>query len=119
MFHLGNCLELAANGILNHVKCHNFTLGCPDKPYLSDEIYRCKYFSSSYLVLTIWLLKISFKYDNILRNQLSFYSRYSNGLIDWTVFESISLDGNVARHFEKPLHFKNIFQSAFNYTFTV
>lgn len=36
----GNCLELAANGILNHVKCQNFTLGCPDKPYLSDEIYR-------------------------------------------------------------------------------
>lgn len=36
----GNCLELAANGILNHVKCQNFTSGCPDKPYFSNEIYR-------------------------------------------------------------------------------
>lgn len=35
----GNCLELAANGILNHAICQNFTWGCPDKPYLSDKIY--------------------------------------------------------------------------------
>lgn len=35
----GNCLELAADGILNQVKCHNFTWGCPDIPYLSDRLY--------------------------------------------------------------------------------
>lgn len=42
-FHSGNCLELAANGILNHAKCKYFTWGCPDKPYFSDKIYNCKY----------------------------------------------------------------------------
>lgn len=40
---LGNCVELAYNGVLNNVKCENFTEGCPDSPYLSDEIYKCKY----------------------------------------------------------------------------
>lgn len=43
LFHSGNCLELAANGILNHAKCQNFTWGCPDKAFLSDKIYNCKY----------------------------------------------------------------------------
>lgn len=36
----GNCLELAASGILNHVKCRNFIWGCPNDPYLSDEIHK-------------------------------------------------------------------------------
>lgn len=36
----GNCIELAASGILNHVKCGNFISGCPNEPYLSDEIYK-------------------------------------------------------------------------------
>lgn len=36
----GNCLELAAKGILHQVKCDNFSRGCPEQPYLSDEIYR-------------------------------------------------------------------------------
>lgn len=35
----GNCLELISYGVLNHVKCNNFTWGCPEKPYLSNEIY--------------------------------------------------------------------------------
>ncbi|XP_061178979.1 serine/threonine-protein phosphatase 6 regulatory ankyrin repeat subunit A-like isoform X2 [Saccostrea echinata] len=39
-FQKGNCLELAYTGILNHVKCRNFTFGCPDEDYNSDELYR-------------------------------------------------------------------------------
>lgn len=41
----GNCLELADDGILNHVPCNKmFEFGCPDKFYLSNEIYKCKQF---------------------------------------------------------------------------
>nr|XP_034305662.1 uncharacterized protein LOC105333873 [Crassostrea gigas] len=40
MIEKGNCVELAYNGVLNNVKCENFTEGCPDSPYLSDEIYK-------------------------------------------------------------------------------
>lgn len=36
----GNCLELAANGILNHVNCQDFLAGCPEESYYSNEIYR-------------------------------------------------------------------------------
>lgn len=36
----GNCLELAASGILNHVKCRNFIWGCPSDPYFSNEIQK-------------------------------------------------------------------------------
>lgn len=39
----GNCLELGAYGVLNQVKCENFTGGSPVGPYLSDEIYRCMF----------------------------------------------------------------------------
>ncbi|XP_061179351.1 uncharacterized protein LOC133187976 [Saccostrea echinata] len=39
LIHTGNCVELAADGILNHVKCQNFTNGCPEKPYYSNELY--------------------------------------------------------------------------------
>lgn len=42
-YFIGNCLELADIGILNHVNCKNFTGGCPDSHYFSDEIYRCMY----------------------------------------------------------------------------
>lgn len=35
----GNCLELSANGILNHVNCQNFIGKCPDTSYFSDKIY--------------------------------------------------------------------------------
>lgn len=35
-----NCLELAASGILNYVKCQNCNGECPNKPYFSDEIYK-------------------------------------------------------------------------------
>jgi hypothetical protein len=38
----GNCLELAADGILNHVKCGNFSFGCPEEDFPSNEIYKCK-----------------------------------------------------------------------------
>ena len=39
----GNCLELADIGILNHVKCQTFSCGCPEAPYYSNEMYRCRY----------------------------------------------------------------------------
>nr|XP_022301467.1 ankyrin repeat domain-containing protein 50-like [Crassostrea virginica] len=35
----GKCLELADTGYLNNVNCENFTVGCPDTHYLSNEIY--------------------------------------------------------------------------------
>ncbi|XP_062620857.1 uncharacterized protein LOC134282464 [Saccostrea cucullata] len=38
-FQKGNCLELAYTGILNHVKCGNFSYGCPEKDFFSNEIY--------------------------------------------------------------------------------
>ncbi|XP_062603602.1 uncharacterized protein LOC134265408, partial [Saccostrea cucullata] len=38
-FQKGNCLELAYTGILNHVKCKNFSFGCPDQDYNSNELY--------------------------------------------------------------------------------
>nr|XP_022298472.1 uncharacterized protein LOC111107519 isoform X2 [Crassostrea virginica] len=41
LFKEGNCLELAANGILNHVRCNTtFACGCPDKYYYGNEIYK-------------------------------------------------------------------------------
>ncbi|XP_062583279.1 serine/threonine-protein phosphatase 6 regulatory ankyrin repeat subunit B-like [Saccostrea cucullata] len=40
-FEKGNCLELAADGILNHVPCANtFSSGCPDTFYFSNELYK-------------------------------------------------------------------------------
>ncbi|XP_055999371.1 uncharacterized protein LOC125653813 isoform X2 [Ostrea edulis] len=40
-FHKGNCLELAADGILNHFPCaKTFPCGCPDSFYFSNEIYK-------------------------------------------------------------------------------
>nr|XP_022301710.1 serine/threonine-protein phosphatase 6 regulatory ankyrin repeat subunit C-like [Crassostrea virginica] len=40
-FHEGNCLELAADGILNHVHCNTtFACGCPNGFYFSNEIYK-------------------------------------------------------------------------------
>lgn len=40
---LGNCLELAGTGILNHVSCKNtFSSGCPDSFYFGNEIYKCE-----------------------------------------------------------------------------
>ncbi|XP_062619249.1 uncharacterized protein LOC134280816 [Saccostrea cucullata] len=40
-FERGNCLELAANGILNHVPCHStFSSGCPSQFYFSNELYK-------------------------------------------------------------------------------
>lgn len=40
----GNCLELAANGILNQVYCNDtFEDGCPQDHYFSNEMYKCKY----------------------------------------------------------------------------
>lgn len=40
---LGNCLELAGTGFLNHVSCKNtFSSGCPDSYYFGNEIYKCK-----------------------------------------------------------------------------
>lgn len=35
----GNCLELAADGILNNVNCYDFIKGCPDEAYISNEIF--------------------------------------------------------------------------------
>lgn len=40
-FEKGNCLELAANGILNQVYCNEtFEDGCPQNHYFSDEMYK-------------------------------------------------------------------------------
>ncbi|XP_048743278.2 ankyrin-3-like isoform X2 [Ostrea edulis] len=39
-FERGNCLELAADGILNHVPCNKFDSGCPEQFYFSNEIYK-------------------------------------------------------------------------------
>lgn len=40
-FEKGNCLELAANGILNQVYCNDtFEDGCPQAHYFSDEMYK-------------------------------------------------------------------------------
>lgn len=39
----GNCLELAADGILNNVNCNDFIKGCPDEAYISNEIFMCMY----------------------------------------------------------------------------
>ncbi|XP_055999265.1 alpha-latroinsectotoxin-Lt1a-like [Ostrea edulis] len=39
-FEKGNCLELAADGILNHVACDKFDSGCPEQFYFSNEIYK-------------------------------------------------------------------------------
>ncbi|XP_062599298.1 kinase D-interacting substrate of 220 kDa B-like [Saccostrea cucullata] len=40
-FEKGNCLELAADGILNHVPCAKaFSSGCPDRFYFSNELYK-------------------------------------------------------------------------------
>ncbi|XP_061179348.1 uncharacterized protein LOC133187972 [Saccostrea echinata] len=40
-FEKGNCLELAADGILNHYPCENsFPCGCPDRFFFSNEIYK-------------------------------------------------------------------------------
>ncbi|XP_022302949.2 uncharacterized protein LOC111110649 isoform X2 [Crassostrea virginica] len=39
-FEKGNCLELAARGVLNHVPCSNFSSGCPDTNFNSRELYK-------------------------------------------------------------------------------
>lgn len=51
----GNCLELGAYGVLNQVKCENFTGGSPVSPYLSDVIYRCMFM--------IFIIEIEIKKD--------------------------------------------------------
>lgn len=43
---LGTCMELAGSGTLNQYSCSNFINGCPDKAYLSYEVYQCKIFFS-------------------------------------------------------------------------
>ena len=40
---LGKCLELEYPGYLDNVNCEQFTAGCPDTYYLSNEIYNCEY----------------------------------------------------------------------------
>ena len=40
----GNCLELAASGVLNQVPCNmTFSSGCPDVFFFSPDLYRCKF----------------------------------------------------------------------------
>ena len=40
----GNCLELAASGVLNQVPCNmTFSNGCPDVFFFSPDLYRCKF----------------------------------------------------------------------------
>ncbi|XP_078339585.1 uncharacterized protein LOC111108174 isoform X2 [Crassostrea virginica] len=41
LYQEGNCLELAAKGLFNHVPCKStFSCGCPDTFYYSNEIYK-------------------------------------------------------------------------------
>lgn len=43
LFFIGNCLELASDGVLNQVSCDNtFSDGCPKKHYFSDGLFNCK-----------------------------------------------------------------------------
>ena len=45
----GNCLELAARGILNQVPCkETFFSGCPDGFFFGLEIYKCNFRISIY-----------------------------------------------------------------------
>ena len=45
----GNCVELAARGILNGVPCKmNFSNGCPDTFFFSSDLYKCTFHSSIY-----------------------------------------------------------------------
>lgn len=46
---IGNCLELAGNGILNQVSCKTFSSGCPDRFFFSNELYKCKLFQFALL----------------------------------------------------------------------
>ena len=40
----GNCVELAAQGILNQVPCKmTFSSGCPDEVFFSPELYKCTF----------------------------------------------------------------------------
>lgn len=48
---LGTCMELAGSGTLNQYNCSNFINGCPDKAYLSYEVYQCKRF---FLVIFVY-----------------------------------------------------------------
>ena len=40
----GNCLELAASGILNQIPCNmTFSCGCPETFFFSSEFYKCMF----------------------------------------------------------------------------
>ena len=40
----GNCVELAARGILNEVPCKiKFSSGCPEAVFYSRELYKCTF----------------------------------------------------------------------------
>lgn len=55
---LGTCMELAGSGTLNQYSCSNFINGCPDKAYLSYEVYQCKRFFSGLSFLSFLFTKI-------------------------------------------------------------
>ncbi|XP_062590628.1 uncharacterized protein LOC134252223 [Saccostrea cucullata] len=40
LYESGTCLYLTNSGYLNQVRCADFTHGCPEKPYFSNEIYK-------------------------------------------------------------------------------
>lgn len=61
-FERGNCLELAANGILNQVPCvKTFYGGCPSQHYFSNEIFN----SPKCLIINKWLRCFEADYECI------------------------------------------------------
>ncbi|XP_062599376.1 putative ankyrin repeat protein RF_0381 [Saccostrea cucullata] len=40
LYERGTCLYLTNSGYLNQVRCTDFSHGCPEKPYFSNEIYK-------------------------------------------------------------------------------
>ncbi|XP_062599921.1 uncharacterized protein LOC134261501 [Saccostrea cucullata] len=40
LYESGTCLYLTNSGYLNQVSCADFTHGCPEKPYFSNEIFK-------------------------------------------------------------------------------
>ncbi|XP_052680917.1 serine/threonine-protein phosphatase 6 regulatory ankyrin repeat subunit A-like isoform X2 [Crassostrea angulata] len=90
LFQKGNCLELAADGILNHVSCNKtFEFGCPDKFYLSNEIY--KYPSCLAINTTLKCFYADFNciYSKSMINQTRYILKQTRVMINETYEESL------------------------------
>uniref|UniRef100_A0A8W8LYD1 Uncharacterized protein n=1 Tax=Magallana gigas TaxID=29159 RepID=A0A8W8LYD1_MAGGI len=90
LFEKGNCLELADDGILNHVPCNKmFEFGCPDKFYLSNEIY--KYPSCLAINTTLKCFYADFNciYSKSMINQTRYILNQTRVMINETCEESL------------------------------